>query len=94
MHAAVFRLALREVGRGEWLTGPRGIQIDPASSPPKLSRPTNQLTPERKSHARAPAGETTMLFWIKVAFWIAEAICLWRLYREITRVRASSLLST
>ena len=39
-------------------------------------------------------GETTMLFWIKVAFWIAEAICLWRLYREITRVRASSLLST
>jgi hypothetical protein len=30
-----------------------------------------------------------MLFWIKVAFWIVEAIGLWRLYREITRVRAS-----
>jgi hypothetical protein len=29
-----------------------------------------------------------MPFWIKVAYWIVEAICLWRLYREITRVRA------
>ena len=89
MHAAVFRLALREVGRGEWLTGPRGIQIDPASSPPKLSRPTNQLTPERKSHARAPAGETTMLFWIKVAIWLAAAIGFWRSNRELTKIRAT-----
>jgi hypothetical protein len=32
-------------------------------------------------------GETAMLFWIKVAFWIVEAICLWRFYREITRWR-------
>jgi hypothetical protein len=34
-----------------------------------------------------------MPFWIKVAFWIVEAIGLWRLYREITRVRASTVRS-
>jgi hypothetical protein len=30
-----------------------------------------------------------MLFWIKIAIWIAAAIGFWRSYREITRVRVS-----
>jgi hypothetical protein len=36
-----------------------------------------------------PPGEITMLFWIKVAFWIAAAICLWRFYREINAVAST-----
>jgi hypothetical protein len=31
--------------------------------------------------------ETTRLFWINVAIWIAAAIGFWRSYRELTKIR-------
>jgi hypothetical protein len=31
--------------------------------------------------------ETTMLFWIKVAIWLAAAIGFWRSYRELKKIR-------
>jgi hypothetical protein len=31
--------------------------------------------------------ETTMLFWTKVAIWIAAAIGFWRSYRILTKIR-------
>jgi hypothetical protein len=30
-----------------------------------------------------------MLFWIKVAIWVAAAIGFWRSYRELTKIRVA-----
>jgi hypothetical protein len=31
-----------------------------------------------------------MLFWIKVAIWVAAAVGLWLSWRELTRIRATN----